>query len=679
MESEKKEIVQNQESSEAALSIQLAIDSHKSGNLKKAEIGYKYFLKKNPTNPEILYLLGALILQQNRKEEAIEILKKCISNKPLHFEALNALGVALSETEEHDEAMNYLKKARRINPNSPKILFNLGKTYIACKKYSQGKQTLKKYLQIKSDDIDGINNYSICLFKTTKKDQAIKLLLKTIEEDRANLDTYNILLPELISNKDYISSLQHSETAISKWPDDNKVYLSYAITQQKLRNNKEAKEAYEELISREKTNFSYHNKYANFLYETGKWREAEKLATKAYNISSDSVTAITNLGRIRQQRGDLESAKALYLKAIKLNPEYADAQNNLGNLLMYMDDVKGAIKYFDKAVELKPNNPGIKFNRSIAHLTLGNISDHWRDHRLRFTKSDPVEERKWPWPIWNGENLKNKKILLWGEQGLGDEIIHSRCIPDISKQSQSCAYETSPRLAKLFSRSFPEVKVFSINKKSDNIIKEEPFDFHSSIIDINCSRIKKLEEIKPLTYLKADPEKTETFRKRYLSISDNRPLIGISWSSFNTFNAHFKSTTLNMWDSIFENSQFGFVNLQYGDTSLEREELKNKNITNLINDESVDHMGDLDQVAAQISAMDLVITISNTTAHMAGALGVPVWNMLPTGPGRLWYWFLKGRKCPWYKSMKLFRHKYNEGWSETIKEITEQLNKNPNF
>jgi len=86
-------------------------------------------------------------------------------------------------------------------------------------------------------------------------------------------------------------------------------------------------------------------------------------------------------------------------------------------------------------------------------------------------------------------------------------------------------------------------------------------------------------------------------------------------------------------------------------------------------------MGDLDLFAAQVAAMDLVITISNTTAHFAGALGVPVWNMTPTGPGRIWYWFLEGESSPWYESMRLFRHRHDEGWGDVLGRVSNQLRK----
>ena len=92
----------------------------------------------------------------------------------------------------------------------------------------------------------------------------------------------------------------------------------------------------------------------------------------------------------------------------------------------------------------------------------------------------------------------------------------------------------------------------------------------------------------------------------------------------------------------------------------------------IFTDKDINPSGDLDNFAAQVASMDLVITISNTTAHMAGALGVPIWNILPTGPGRLWYWFLSGSTSPWYKSMRLFRHAYNEGWKTLAALIAER-------
>jgi hypothetical protein len=233
--------------------------------------------------------------------------------------------------------------------------------------------------------------------------------------------------------------------------------------------------------------------------------------------------------------------------------------------------------------------------------------------------------------------------------------------------------ECSKRLVKLFTRSFPNTQIFGVLEPPNSKLSDDNIDFHASTLDVNCSLYKSPKNIDSKPYLRADQELSKKLRGEYQSINGQKPLVGISWWSGGTHASHFKSTTLDQWLSILRIPNITFVNLQYGDRSDEIKNFEEKYKIQLFTDENIDPMGDMDPFAAQVSAMDLVITISNTTAHLSGALGVPVWNMVPTGPGRLWYWFIHGKKCPWYDSMVLFRHGYKDGWMTVIDQVANLL------
>ncbi len=650
-----------------------AVSAHKSGDFESAERGYRSVLTKSPNEAEAHYLLGSVILQLGRPKDAIDPLRTCLTHKPDHAPALNTLGSILSGIEEHEEAIDALSRAASLVPDDPKIALNFGRASLRGKRYDVGAKALAAFLKMQPHHVQAIKGYATCLAKTDRPDEAIKILLSSITDGIATPGIYETLIKRLLHAKRYDEALKQAEAACGLWPDNNDLLLAFATTLQFHKRNEEAEKAYKTLINRDPDNHHFITKFGSFLFDLGHWKEAEIIIERALELAPNSIAALVNYGRIRQQRGDLDGARAIYERTIQVEPSYPDAYNNMGNVMLYMDRIDDALAFFDKAVEMKPNSNDIRFNRSVARMTNGDISAARQEHKLRFRKESPALFREWDWPAWNGESLVGKRVLLWTEQGVGDEIIHSRCVKSIASQADHCVLECSQRLASLFARSFPDVDVVEAQTPPDAALLNGPFDFHASVLDINCELYDSPAEISPKPYLKADPELTKSLRDKYRARTGGRPLIGISWWSGWTFHAHFKSTHLSQWKNILEIPDVAFVSLQYGEGNNEIASIEKDTDLKILQDPDVDPTGDLDLFAAQVAAMDLVITISNATAHVAGALGVPVWNMTPTGPGRLWYWFLEGQTSPWYDSMRLFRHSYQEGWDGILQEIADLL------
>ncbi|MBP01251.1 MAG: hypothetical protein CMM25_00365 [Rhodospirillaceae bacterium] len=646
---------------------------HKAGKYKSAETEYKRILKIVPKEPQVNYLLSTIMLQNGRLSQAIKLLKVCLKGNPKHLDALNALAATYFQRDNFSESIKILKEALNIRPADKVLLKNLSNAYLKTQEFKLGISTLSQLIDSGSPDPDLINGLAECHFQTREVNTAISILQEHINKGMFNEKSFEQLTYYCCEALEYDVALEYTKQGINKFPSNNIILLNQALALQNLGKNKDAMIAYRTLISRDSKNHSYLNKFGGFLYDIGQWKEAEKHTISAIKIAPDAVGAITNLGRIRQVRGDLDSAHKLYLKAIEMLPHYADAHNNLGNILLYMDRVDEALLAFDKAISIK-NNDGIIFNRSIALLTRGKIDSAWKDHKKRFTKNNPTPQRYWKTKEWEGESFINKNMLFWMEQGLGDQIIHARCIPRIANMTNVCMLECSKRLVTLFQRSFPHAKIVGVMDPPNTKLIDADIDFHTSTLDANCSLYKRPNDIPSEPYLQADLKLSKTLRQNYQSKNGFKPLVGISWWSGGTHASHFKSTTLEQWLEILKIPGITFVNLQYGNRENEINDFEKKHNIKLFTDKNINPMGDMDLVAAQISAMDMVITISNTTAHLSGALGVPVWNMVPTGPGRLWYWFTEGQKSPWYKSMRLFRHGYKDGWTTVINEVANLLN-----
>jgi hypothetical protein len=245
---------------------------------------------------------------------------------------------------------------------------------------------------------------------------------------------------------------------------------------------------------------------------------------------------------------------------------------------------------------------------------------------------------------------------VWTEQGLGDEILHGSMLPEIIAQAKSCVIECSARMVPVFARSFPAAHVAGYRASNIPVTPPDDIDYQVPIASLGRHLRPDLASLpRHEGYLKADPAKTAELRKRYETLAQGRRIVGISWHSKNQAFGEPKSMSLGDMASILQVPGIMFVNLQYGDCSSELAQVREQLGVEVIQDAAVDPMADMDMFFAQVAAMDLVLSTSNTTVHVAGSLNIPVWVLLPHGRGLAWYWFLRRTDSPWYPSARLVR------------------------
>lgn len=260
-------------------------------------------------------------------------------------------------------------------------------------------------------------------------------------------------------------------------------------------------------------------------------------------------------------------------------------------------------------------------------------------------------------PAWQGESLEGKTLLIWCEQGLGEAILSLSYIKDLALEADRIILECDPRLVDLVQRSLPTITVIPEQDKTHREIAKAKPTLQVPIFEVigYCYKANPKTEF-PSSYLLADSTQAGALREKYLEIGGNRPLVGISWGSPQAATAREKSLHPEYWKAILGLSSVTFVNLQYGAMRPDMVQLAAQCGATLIDDSDIDPSGPLASLADQIAAVDLVITVSNTTAHLAGALGQEAWVLVPPlGPGSMWYWFSDGEDSPWYSSAKIFR------------------------
>lgn len=275
-------------------------------------------------------------------------------------------------------------------------------------------------------------------------------------------------------------------------------------------------------------------------------------------------------------------------------------------------------------------------------------------------------------PEWDGEALSGKRVVLWSEQGIGDVVMFLGLLPWIGSQAREVAVVVTEKLAPLVRRSFPGVKV--ISEEGVSGIASMSFDVHVPLGDLVEKAIDSFEPAGQPEYLKADGTTVARLQAKYRGVAaghGRRRLVGISWHTTNPDMGFTRNVGLDQLWPLFSIEEVQFVSLQYGDHSDAIAQINQRCPELLYVDDSVDAFGDLDTLAAQIKAMDEVITIDNSTVHLAGALGVPTTLLLPACPD--WRWGLKRDDCRWYRSVKYERQATVLRWKQAIKNIRASL------
>jgi Tfp pilus assembly protein PilF len=374
------------------------------------------------------------------------------------------------------------------------------------------------------------------------------------------------------------------------------------------------------------------------------------------------------MGNVRLSQDKLNEATACYERALTLNPNLAEAHHNLGNVLHALGRLEEGTACYERALALRPDYGQAHFSMALAQLFGGNFAAGWRNYESRWQSEDHrTPMRPYRLPRWTGETLREGRLLIWGEQGIGDEIMFAGLLPEVVAAGNSCVLDCDPRLQPLFARSFPGVEVLARPVAED--APESDLRAHAPCGSLPgffpTSRAAFSATASP--YLIADPAEVKRFRAKY---RDVRHLVGLAWRTNNAKTGRLRSIDLPMLAPLWSRRDIQWVSLQYGEhDALESE--ASKAGAPLIIDRSVDQFADLDRFAAQVAAMDLVITIDNSTAHLAGALGVPTWLLLPSSPD--WRWLAEGERSLWYPSMRLFRQAKAGEWEAVSADVGERL------
>jgi hypothetical protein len=389
---------------------------------------------------------------------------------------------------------------------------------------------------------------------------------------------------------------------------------------------------------------------------------------RAIELRPQLPEAHYNLGNTLHSLERLEEAAASFERALELRPEYAEAHYNLGCVLEDLGRLDEAIVRIDRALEIKPDYSQARFGQALALLQSGNFAAGWPNYESRWQSIDhDTPWRAYQQPVWTGERLASGRLLLWGEQGIGDEIQFAGLIPDAVRSGNRIVLDCDKRLKPLFERSFAGVEVVSGCGPAEAQTAEIAAQLPAGSLPGLFRSTEAAFAATTSPYLKADALERERFRNQY---HDGRRLVGLAWHTQSLKTGRKRSLGLESFAPLFALGGIRWISLQYGNFDALEEQAAAAHAPLFI-DRSVDHFVDMDRFAAQVAAMDQVITIDNSAAHLAGALGLPVWLLLPFAAD--WRWLNARTESPWYPTLRLFRQPKIGDWKPVIESVRSAL------
>jgi tetratricopeptide (TPR) repeat protein len=393
---------------------------------------------------------------------------------------------------------------------------------------------------------------------------------------------------------------------------------------------------------------------------------------------SNFIESFNNLGYLYKKELMEKEATHYFEKAIDLaikNPKNvpawftAEIYANLGSMYIANGTPQKAMGYFDKAIKTDENLGLAKWNRSLAYLELGNYEEGFRDYEFgeRTSRSKDRNYGIDNLPFWDG--TKGQTVVVYGEQGIGDEIMFASMIPDLMKDC-NVILDVHPRLMDLFRLAFPTIPIYG-TRKSEKVSWPQ---FHKVDAKIGMGSLgkfyrKKVEDFPRIPYMTADIKLVDKYFSKLKALS-NRPKIGISWrGGTKETNRNSRYIPLDMWLDILK-IDADFISLQYDkDIGPEIEDFNNKNNVKIHHWQ--DTLDDYDETAGLVANLDLIISVPQSVVHLAGAMGVPTVQLVPFK--RLWQAGPYQQDMPWYNTVKNIWQDEKCDWKPVLNQVKENL------
>jgi tetratricopeptide (TPR) repeat protein len=570
--------------------------------------------------------------------------------------------------------------------------------FAACQRgdWAEAERLSRRVLEVRADTFEALFLLGIIAGQAGKAMDAVDLLTRAVAANPASADAHfnrGVALGELGRPDE---ALESYERALAANPDYAEAHFNRGVVFGELQRWDEAIDCYDRAIALRSDYAEAHHNRGVALAELARPTEALESYERAIAARPAYAAAYNNRGAALAALGRLDEALVSYDRAIQLKPEYASAYDNRGVALMELDRPAEALQSHDRALALKPDFAEAHYNRGNAlrelHLHRDAIASYERalalkpDHAsahwnladcLLLTGEFPRgwDEYEWRWkledrrdgkrdfkePLWlGGQPLAGKTILLHSELGLGDTLLFCRYATKVAALGAKIILEVQPSLLPL---------LIGLEGVALTLPRGAPlpaFDYHCPLMSLPLAFKTDLSSIPSnVPYLGSDTERVAVWIER-LGAYD-RPRVGLVWSGSVKLRHDRRSMPLAQMVPLLS-PWAQWVSLQREVPEVDAALLASRTDLRHLGDA----LGDFAETAAALTLMDLVITVDTSVANLAGAMGKPVWILLPFNPHD-WRWMLERRDSPWYPTARLFRQPSPGDWASVIERVREEL------
>jgi len=616
-----------------------------------------------------LYYLGESYIKLGNWNEAIKKLELAQEKGGLFFESMFNLGLAQAQLGLNNEALISYEKSITYNRDTHIILLNIGKLHAKKGNLEEALNTLEKSIKISPFYIESWIYKAEVLYDLKRYQEALAYYEKITQIEPDNIIAWLNKAHTLCLLGRPKESLSQLNKLIEIQPNLGKAWIERGLVYFQIENYEEAIKQYSQALIIDPNSIDANINMGVALNKINRHDESSRFFEKAIRINPSSEVAWCNNGVNLYKKKEYKKAIESLDYAININSRYSEAWFNKGSILNELTHYEEAFVCLDKAIQIEPEYADAHFNQAYVLFRKGEFFKGWNKYEWRWKTQKQINTcptlKK---PKWKGEK-KEGTLFIWAEQGIGDQILFSSVFNELEKYPQKKIISLDRKLIELFSRSFPNF-IF-IDRTLP--LNDQDYDEQIPIGDVpkffrkSCFDFKKTKH----PYLVTDDKKNNKYTE-IIGISTEKILCGLALKSHSQEYGVIKSIPLDCMNLIFKSNKIDFIDLQYK---------KNNEILNTIDNikiklkslPDIDLYNDIDSLASVIDACEVIITCSNSIAHLAGALNKKTLLLLPQNMATLWYWQTFNGENLWYPSIKIFKQEQDCSWVAPVKALQNYL------
>jgi len=566
--------------------------------------------------------------QRGATAEAERLCRLALDAKPDYFDALYVAGIIAEQTGRPQEAVELLSKAIAVNPGMADAHYNRGVALGAIGRAAEALESYERAIALRPDYADAYFNRGVALAELDRHSEAVESYDRAIALKPDYAEAYNNRGIALSRLQRYVEALASYESAIAHKPDYARAYNNRGVALRELDRSAEALESYDRAIA----------------------------------LRPDYAEAYNNRGIALADLDRPEEALASCERAVALRPGYAEAFYNRGNALRDLCRIKEAVDSYERAIALAPDHSSAHWNLADCRLLLGDFALGWQEYEWRWKLAQNDNGlREFEQPLWLGaQTLKGRTILLHSELGVGDTFHFCRYAKEVAALGANVVLEVQPSLLSLLA---------DLDGVAQVVPRGAPlpaFDYHCPLMTMPLAFKTDLASIPAdIPYVRSDPARVAAWREKLGN--KRKPRVGLVWSGSMLLKNDKRSMVLaEMLPLVADWAEWVCLQKEVGESEIGL--LASRPDVRFVGGE----LKDFADTAALLDLMDIVVSVDTGVAHLAGAMGKPVWILLPFIPID-WRWMLDREDSVWYPTARLFRQSANRDWAGVIGRVNEEL------